>query len=46
VITKGSTLSVAEAAIRAVNPMIEIVAATAGQMIVKAVVADENGPAW
>ncbi len=46
VITKGSTLSVAAAALRAVNPEIEIVVAAAGQMILKAVVADENGPAW
>ena len=46
VITKGTTLSVVVAAIRGVNPNIEIVVVTAGQMIVKAAVADENGPAW
>lgn len=45
-ITKGSTLSVAIAAIRAANPGIEIVAAAAGQMIVMDAVADQNGPAW
>jgi hypothetical protein len=46
VITKGSTLSVAVSAIKTVNPEIEIVVAAAGQMIVMAVVADQNGPAW
>lgn len=46
VITRGSTLSVAISAIRQVNPQIEIVAAAAGQMILTAVVADQNGPAW
>jgi hypothetical protein len=46
VITKGSTLSVAAAVIRAVNPAIEFVIASAGQMIITAVVADQNGPAW
>lgn len=46
VITRGSTLAVAIAAIRAVNPAIDIVVAAAGQMIVMAAVADQNGPAW
>lgn len=46
VITKGSTLSVAIASLQAMNPEVEIVVAAAGQMIVKEVVADENGPAW
>lgn len=46
VITKGSTLSVAVAAIRRANPQLEIVAAAAGQMIIMAAVADQNGPAW
>ena len=46
VITKGSTLAVATAAIRAVNPTINIVLAAAGQMVLKHVVADVNGPAW
>ena len=46
VITKGSTLSVAAASIRTANPTIEITVAAAGQMVLKEVVADENGPAW
>ena len=46
VITTGSTLAVAAAAIRAVNPAIDIVVVAAGQMVVKKVVADQNGPAW
>lgn len=45
-ITRGSTLSVAASAIRAAAPGIEIVAAAAAQMIVKEVVANQNGPAW
>ena len=44
VITMGTTL--AAATIRAVNPTIDIVVVTVGQMVVKKVVADENGPAW
>ena len=46
VITKGTTLAAATTAIRSLNPKIDIVVVAAGQMIVKAVVADENGPAW
>ena len=46
VITKGSTMAVVAASIRALNPDIEIVIAAAGQMIVTAVVVDDNGPAW
>ena len=46
VITEGSTLSVAVAAIKAVNPTVEFVITAAGQMIVMAVVANQNGPAW
>lgn len=46
VITKGSTLSVATAKIRAANPDIEIVVVAAGQMILTDVVTDPNGPAW
>jgi hypothetical protein len=46
VITKGSTLSVAVASIRAANPAVDIVVAAAGQMIVKTVVKNEDGPAW
>lgn len=46
VITRGSTLSVAVAAIRTANPAIEIIVAAAGQMIIMAAVADQNGPAW
>jgi predicted amidophosphoribosyltransferase len=45
-ITRGSTVSVAMRAIREVSPASEIVAAAAVQMIIKDVVADENGPAW
>lgn len=46
VITKGSTTSVAIKAMRMVNPLLEIVTAAAGQMILMEVVTDENGPAW
>lgn len=45
-ITRGSTLAVAAAAIQAVHPQAEIVVSSAVQMIVKEVVANENGPAW
>ena len=45
-ITRGLTLSVALAAIRAVSPEIDIVVASAAQMILTDVVADQNGPAW
>lgn len=45
-ITRGSTMSVALAAIRAAAPQVDIVVASAVQMIVKAAVADVNGPAW
>lgn len=46
VITRGSTLSVAVAALRAINPALDIVVAAAGQMIVMDAVANQNGPAW
>jgi predicted amidophosphoribosyltransferase len=45
-ITRGSTLSVAVAAIRSVAPDADIVVSSAVQMVVKDVVADQNGPAW
>lgn len=45
-ITKGSTLSVAVDKIRATTPNVDIVVASAVQMIVKEVVANDNGPAW
>lgn len=45
-ITRGSTISAALAEIRLANPNIDVVVAAAGQMILTAVVADENGPAW
>jgi predicted amidophosphoribosyltransferase len=45
-ITKGSTLSAALAEIQMVKPNLDVVVAAAGQMILKAVVGDENGPAW
>lgn len=45
-ITRGSTLSVAVAAIQTMAPDAEIVVAAAVQMVVKEAVADENGPAW
>lgn len=45
-ITRGSTMSVALSAIRAAAPHVDIVVASAVQMIVKAAVADVNGPAW
>lgn len=44
--TRGSTISVAINAIRQVAPAIEIVVVAAVQMIIKDVVADQNGPAW
>lgn len=46
VITYGSTTAVAVAAMKALNSQLEVVVAAAGQMIVKAVVTDDNGPAW
>lgn len=46
VITKGITLAAATTAIRSLNPKLDIVVVAAGQMVVKAVVVDENGPAW
>lgn len=42
VCTRGSTLTCAFQRIRAIYPELEIVGATAGQMILKQVVADEN----
>jgi predicted amidophosphoribosyltransferase len=45
-ITRGSTLAVTAAAIRAAAPEIDIVLASAAQMIVMEVVANQNGPAW
>ncbi len=45
-ITRGSTLSVAIRAIRQVAPAMDIVVVSAVQMILKDVVADQNGPAW
>jgi predicted amidophosphoribosyltransferase len=42
VCTGGSTLRIAAAALKAANPGVTIIAATAGQMAVKAVVADDD----
>lgn len=46
VITRGYTLSVVVSILRTAYPQAEIVVAASGQMIVKAAVADVNGPAW
>ena len=45
-ITRGLTLSAVLGAVRDAAPGIDIVVASAAQMILKDVVVDQNGPAW
>ncbi len=46
VITNGTTMSVAANSLRRVNANLEIVVTSAGQMTLKDVVSNLNGPAW
>jgi len=46
VITRGTTLAVITSAIKTLAPNVEIVCAAAGQMVIKAAVADDRGPGW